>query len=110
MRIMLYFQQQRFLGDSTADQNLIVELSPSLQQTVTVQIHNFWAKKSWIYFCKPPSLVFLCQRLKTVLHCPTELTSSAQVFCIVLKGVGFHDGHLLIRGETWGQDFIIDNP
>jgi hypothetical protein len=108
-RILNYFHNRKFVNMSDEENEVLHGLSPELQLVLTESFHGPWVNYTWLRHFSGPVLVQLCGSMSVVLHPPGELTVNGQVFSVAMKGMAFYGGHVLRRGDTWGDDFIIAN-
>jgi hypothetical protein len=87
--------------------NLIRDLSPTLQIHVTQRVFVYIMHRSFISRMSGACAASMCLAFNYHLNSPAELTIFARVFCVCVRGVAFFRNHLIQRGISWGEDFMI---
>jgi len=109
-KIKEYFIKFHQLQAAKGTRALIARMSPDLQARVTLEVYQDWVEDvHWFQHISHACLVRLILRMTNLLFIPRETIPSFRAICFVIRGTALLGGHLHHKGDSWGQDCILDN-
>lgn len=110
LRIREYFHQTKHLRRNAANQNLLLNMSPSLQKEVAWVCSRKWISKIWFLAGSEESLLTrMAMELSAMVFTPGEFAPAGYLY-IVHRGVALYALRVLSAENVWGEDVLFENP
>jgi potassium voltage-gated channel Eag-related subfamily H protein 7 len=115
-RLRAFFFQIKDLKRIRSYQNLIEQMSPSLQGEVALEVNEAWMSKVWYFrpcvgreFFSKNFLADLAVKFRIVVYVQRELVGEAWTLYIIHRGLAMRRSSVLSGGSVWGDDFILSD-
>ena len=115
-RLREYYHESKHLSGKKTHQHLYADMSPTLRQEVLINLEGPMLRRIW--FLRKASaveehfLVKLALSLTSLVFSPQEVVGADQTeptLYIVYKGQARFDGEMLLMGQGWGYDLILES-
>lgn len=108
-RLYAYFREYRPVAKAEANAEVLAHLSPSLRYDITKYGSQWLKRVKWLEAVSPELQTALVGAMTSHLYCPGEAMPHMNFFCKLSRGVGSRYGVVLVKGGTWGEDFILQS-
>mmetsp|Transcript_12460 Transcript_12460/g.15786 ORF Transcript_12460/g.15786 Transcript_12460/m.15786 type:complete len:770 (-) Transcript_12460:153-2462(-) len=108
-KLRSYFRAIRHLMKTRRYQCLVQNMSPKLRDIVAVRGAHWVKKVPWSQGVSSDFVAILVQNMNGSVFAPDEIMPSVNHLCVVNRGVASKQGHVLVKGSSYGMDIILQS-